>query len=77
MTNNIPQQSLSGTVATNTLLLPAQVAKQLGVTVETIRHLARKGEITSVKVGRLRRFDADAVTEYLNRNRTPAQAAKE
>jgi excisionase family DNA binding protein len=45
-----------------------ELAELLGLDYETVLHLAQTGEITSVRVGRLRRFPESAVTTYLNKN---------
>lgn len=52
---------------------PAEVAEQLGVTTETLRKLAFRGEIRCVRVGRDRRYPQSAIDEFLTRNTEPAQ----
>ena len=44
-----------------------QVAELLAVCPETIRRLAARGELRSVRVGSERRYPESAVTEYLAR----------
>ena len=44
-----------------------QVAELLNLDYETVLHLAQRGEIASVRVGRLRRFPESAVQQYLKR----------
>jgi excisionase family DNA binding protein len=46
-----------------------QVAELLEVDYETVLHLAQTGELSSVRIGRLRRFPESAVRAYLDRNR--------
>jgi excisionase family DNA binding protein len=48
-----------------------EVAEFLGVDYETVLTLAQRGDIESVRVGRLRRFPESAVQAYLDRNREP------
>jgi excisionase family DNA binding protein len=44
-----------------------QVAARLAVCPETVRRLAARGELRSVRVGSERRYPASAVREYLAR----------
>ena len=45
-----------------------QVAEMLGVSYDTVLSLAQTGELRSVRVGRLRRFPASAIDEFIARN---------
>jgi len=47
------------------LLTPEQAAERLGVRRTKIYELIRAGDLESVKVGRLRRVPADALTDYV------------
>jgi len=51
-----------------TLYTPAQVADYLHVSRGTIYSLLHRGQISSVKVGRNRRFTAEHVKDYLARH---------
>jgi excisionase family DNA binding protein len=44
-----------------------QVAKRLAVHPETVRRLAAKGELRSVRIGSERRYPESAIREYLER----------
>jgi excisionase family DNA binding protein len=46
-----------------------QVADQLGVHPETIRRLIHDGRLEAVRIGRLLRVDAGALSVYLSRQR--------
>lgn len=47
-----------------------EVAAILGVTGKTVRHLARTGDIGSIKVGRLIRIPKDRLIAYLEEPET-------
>jgi excisionase family DNA binding protein len=51
----------------STLRTPQEVAGTLRVSVNTVHRLAERGEIASIRVGRLRRFTEEAVQAYLDR----------
>lgn len=42
-----------------------ELAERLATNAETIRRLARRGHLRSVRIGRDRRFPESAVNEYL------------
>lgn len=44
-----------------------ELAELLDLDYETVLHLAQRGEIASVRIGRLRRFPESAVRDYLMR----------
>ena len=52
-----------------TLYTPNQVADYLHVSCGTIYSLVSRNEISSIKVGRNRRFTAEQVKEYLTNRR--------
>ena len=52
---------------TENLLTTRQVAEKLNVDEETVRRLARAGQIEAYRVGRDYRFNPAAVQEYLER----------
>jgi excisionase family DNA binding protein len=60
MTQRSPSQT------PRTLLTVEQAAEQLSVGRTTVYALLKSGEITSVRVGRLRRIPADALTAYVH-----------
>lgn len=47
----------------------AELAELLSVCAETVRRLAARGELPSVRVGSERRYPHSGVTEFLRRNR--------
>lgn len=47
-----------------------EVAGILGVTGKTVRHLAKTGDIGSIKVGRLIRIPKSRLIDYLERQET-------
>jgi excisionase family DNA binding protein len=47
----------------------AELAALLSVCAETIRRLAARGELPSVRVGSERRYPLSGVVEFLQRNR--------
>ncbi|MEV4756005.1 helix-turn-helix domain-containing protein [Micromonospora sp. NPDC049559] len=51
------------------LLTPDEVAARLRATPRFVRRLVAERRIAFVKVGRLVRFEASAVTAYIDRNR--------
>jgi excisionase family DNA binding protein len=50
------------------LLTPKALSGMLGVSSHTVLKLARAGVLKSCKIGRLRRFSVEDVTEYLRRS---------
>lgn len=56
------------------LLTPEQAAGRLGVRRTKIYELIRSGDLESVKVGRLRRVPADALTDYVESLRKEKKA---
>jgi excisionase family DNA binding protein len=55
------------------LLTTVEAARRLGCGRTTVYELMTSGELESVKVGRLRRVPADALTEYVARMRAQAR----
>ncbi|HEY2353791.1 MAG TPA: helix-turn-helix domain-containing protein [Gaiellaceae bacterium] len=47
----------------------AELAELLSVCAETVRRLAARGELPSVRVGSERRYPQSGVVEFLRRNR--------
>lgn len=47
----------------------AELAELLSVCAETVRRLAARGELPSVRVGSERRYPQSGVMEFLRRNR--------
>lgn len=54
------------------LLIAEEVAELLRVPEEHVYRLARRGEITSIRIGRYVRFTATDVTNYIKQNMTKA-----
>ena len=52
----------------NPLWTVKDVAKYLNMQPETIRNLARRGEIPSIKIGRMWRFPESKLKMWLNEN---------
>lgn len=50
------------------LLLAEEVAQMLRIPEEHVYRLARRGEISSVRLGRYVRFTATAVESFVNQN---------
>ena len=48
------------------VLFVEDLAKLIGLPANTIRKLARKGEIPSVKIGRRYMFTAESIDRFLN-----------
>lgn len=57
------------------LLKVPQVAKMLKVSEVTVWRLVGSGELESIKVGRSRRIDPEAVEAYKKRRTTPQRGA--
>jgi excisionase family DNA binding protein len=52
-------------------LLPTKdAAARLGLAADTLKRMARRGEIPSVKYGKLRRFEPAVIRAYIARHRT-------
>lgn len=63
-----------GEDGTGLLKVPV-VAKRLGVSIPTVWRLVGSGELESIKVGRSRRIDPEAVEAYKTRQTTPHRGA--
>jgi excisionase family DNA binding protein len=51
-------------------LLPRKLAaERLGISEDTLKRMARRGEIASVKLGKLRRFEPKAIRAYIAAHR--------
>ena len=57
------------TVNTDPLLTAAEAAKQLNVTRQHVNHLAKRGLLRSVRVGRSVRFRQTWITQFIDRER--------
>ncbi len=66
----IPAPSPAGDDSPRLLLTIEQAAQRLGVGRSTMYGLLVDGEIESINIGRLRRIPPDALTEYIDRQRT-------
>ncbi|QQE10033.1 helix-turn-helix domain-containing protein [Planctomycetota bacterium] len=70
MTTFNPQSSSSSWIpkqSSDALLLDAEgVASLLGCCSKTVRKLAQRGEIKSIRIGRLRKFTKQAVMDFVN-----------
>ena len=51
------------------LLPTAAAAARLGISKDTLKRMARRGEIASVKYGKLRRFEPSALRAYIAQHR--------
>ena len=47
------------------LLATKDAAAQLGLAVDTLKRMARRGEIPSIKFGKLRRFEPAVIRAYI------------
>lgn len=52
------------------LLPTTTAAERLGVAPDTLKRMARRGEIPSIKYGKLRRFEPAAIRAYIAKHRT-------
>lgn len=57
------------------LLTTQEVAERLRISVNSAHRLAESGELSSVRVGRLRRFRIADVTAYIERDQQPSRPA--
>jgi excisionase family DNA binding protein len=55
------------------LLLPAEVARILRVTVRTVERYCKEGKIRAVKIGRLWRIPRSCLEEFLKTERSNAK----
>lgn len=53
----------------DTLITTDEVARRLGIHVETVRLLVGRGELPAVRVGRIFRFDPADVRAYIEKNK--------
>ncbi len=60
---------------TEGLLTAAEVARILQISRSMVYYLVRRGDLPSVKIGRLRRIHRDDVQEYFRRHSGPPRAA--
>jgi excisionase family DNA binding protein len=51
------------------LLTTAEAATRLGLKPDTVKKMALRKQIPSVKYGKLRRFEATAIREYIAKHR--------
>ena len=56
-------------VSDEPLLSMVDAAKRLGIARDTLKRMARRGEITSVKLGKLRRFEPSVIRAYIAQHR--------
>jgi excisionase family DNA binding protein len=54
------------------LMTPAAVCSLLGISKQTLYRIIQRGELTPVRVSRSPRFTAEAVRQYIDRNREAA-----
>jgi len=57
----------------NELLLPAEVARILRVTLRTVERYCKQGKLRAVKVGRLWRIPRSSLEEFLKTERSNAK----
>lgn len=55
----------------------AETAKQLSVSKRTVERLIEKGDLTAIRIGRLRRLDAAAVQAWVKQLNDQERTAKE
>lgn len=58
------------------LMKPGEVAKKLRIGLSTVYHLAHRGEIPALKVGRTLRFSAAAIAKYLHEQQERTYVSK-
>jgi excisionase family DNA binding protein len=58
------------------LLTVAEAAERLGIGRSTMYVLIADGQVDTVRVGRLRRIEPEALTAYISRMRTKAKAPR-
>ena len=51
------------------LLKPQEVADQFGVHYQTVRNMARRGDLEFIRVGEQLRFEQHVIDEYIERRR--------
>lgn len=51
------------------LLTTVDAAKRLGVKPDTLKKMAQRREIVSIKYGKLRRFEPQAIRDYIAKHR--------
>ncbi len=51
------------------LLTTKDAAARVGLSVDTLKRLARRGEIASIKLGKVRRFEPAVIRAYIAQHR--------
>lgn len=59
------------TASDEPLLTKAEAARRLGVKPETLKKMAQRGQISSIKYGKLRLFEPRVIRAFIDQHRIP------